>query len=81
MISLGTLRGLHDHDHEPAAYCPRCERWLVLDLEKLIARGMGDRHVPFKVRCLRCGERGQAQLRPPMPKHSMANGWIMPSAR
>ena len=79
MISLGTLRGLHDHDHQLHAYCPKCARWVELNLAHLIARGMGYKAVPFRVRCLRCGERGVAQLRPPLPKHSVANGWIMPT--
>jgi hypothetical protein len=77
MISLRTLRELYEHELEACG--PRCERWVVLELEKLIGRGMGERGVPFRVRCLRCRERGVAQLRPPMSKHSTSNGWIMPT--
>jgi hypothetical protein len=25
MIDIGTLAGLHAHDHPLAAYCPRCD--------------------------------------------------------
>ena len=40
--SADTLRALHEHEHQLAAYCPTCERWAVLDLERLIAEGRGD---------------------------------------
>jgi hypothetical protein len=33
---------LLEHDHRLAAYCATCERWAVLDLERLIAAGRGD---------------------------------------
>jgi hypothetical protein len=39
MVTLDTLRALHEHDHQLAAYCPTCELWAVLDLERLIAEG------------------------------------------
>jgi len=42
MVTLDTLRALHEHDHKLAAYCSTCERWAVLDLERLIAEGRGD---------------------------------------
>jgi hypothetical protein len=48
MISLRTLRELYEHELEACG--PRCERWVVLELEKLIGRGMGERGVPFRVR-------------------------------
>jgi hypothetical protein len=35
LVTLDTLRALHEH--KLAAYCPTCERWAVLDLERLIA--------------------------------------------
>jgi hypothetical protein len=39
MVTLDTLRTLHEHDHKLAAYCATCERWAVLDLERLITEG------------------------------------------
>ena len=42
MIRLDTFRALHEHDHQLAAYCATCERWAVLDLERLIAEGRGE---------------------------------------
>ena len=41
MVTLDTLRKLHEHDHQLAAYCPKCRRWAVLDLARLIAEGRG----------------------------------------
>ena len=41
MVTLDTLRALHEH-HQLAAYCATCERWAVLDLERLIAEGRGE---------------------------------------
>ena len=55
MITLDTLRALHEHDHELAAYCPNCRRWAVLDLERLIAEGRGDYSaIGRKPRCSNC---------------------------
>jgi ribosomal protein L37E len=77
VIDLGTLSGLHAHNHELHAYCVRCERWHVLDLHKLVEAGWGARRLPLNLRCRRCGDRGQLQVRPPMPSHQ-ATGWSMP---
>jgi len=66
-IRLDTLRALHERDHKLAAYCPRCSRWAVLNLERLIGEGRGDyQFVGRKPRCSDCGERGVWQLRPPV---------------
>ena len=47
-----TLRKLHEHEHQLAAYCPKCRGWAVLDLERLIAEGRGDHcFVGRKPRC------------------------------
>jgi hypothetical protein len=67
MVTLDTLRALHDHDHQLAAYCSTCERWAVLDLERLIAGGRGDYcFVGRTPRCSYCRGRGIWQLRPPV---------------
>jgi len=66
MVTLDTFRALQEHEHKLAAYCPTCERWAVLDLERLIAEGRGDyRFVGRKPRCAYCHGRGTWQLRPP----------------
>jgi len=39
LVVLDTFRTLREHDHKRAAYCARCERGGVLDLERLIAEG------------------------------------------
>jgi hypothetical protein len=52
MVTLDTVRALHKHDHKLAAYCATCQRWAVLDLERLIAEGRGEyRFVGRKPRC------------------------------
>ena len=80
MINLGSIRGLHEHQHEVHCYCATCERWHALDLERLISIDKGGTRLPLKVRCLRCREYGQVQIRPPMPRFDNSNGWVMPSA-
>jgi hypothetical protein len=73
MVTLDTLRALHEHDHQLAAYCPTCERWAVLDLERLIAKGRGDYcFVGQKPRCRYCGGSGVWQLRPPVMRPGTA---------
>ena len=34
MIDLSTLAGLLEHRHRLEAYCPLCDRWAKLPLEK-----------------------------------------------
>jgi hypothetical protein len=77
VIDLGTLSNLHGRRHELHAYCRVCDRWHVLDLGALIARGQGNRRLPIRLRCMRCGEVGVLQVRPPMPAPASA-GWIPP---
>jgi len=76
MIELGTLAGLHEHAHELHADCLPCDRWSVLDLERMVSGGGGSMRLPIRVRCRECGELGQLQIRPPMPTWSNTNGWI-----
>jgi hypothetical protein len=75
MIDLGTIAGLHLHQHELAAYCPRCDRWSVLPLGRLVEQGQGSRCLPLAVRCRDCGEAGRLQVRPPVPTRVGAIGW------
>jgi hypothetical protein len=77
MIDLGSIAGLHAHDHAVHCYCTHRERWRVLDLQRLIAIGKGEKRLPLRVRCLRCRQRGVVQIRPPMPAHS-STAWIAP---
>jgi len=76
IIDLGSIAGLHAHDHQLAAYCQRCDRWVALPLAELIDAGHGDRRLPIKTRCRACGELGRLQVRPPVPQRSCARGWI-----
>jgi hypothetical protein len=75
MIDLGSIAGLHAHNHQLHAYCPTCDRWAALPLADMIAAGQGSRRLPFTVRCRWCGAVGRLQVRPPMPMHSTVNGW------
>ena len=75
MIDLGTLGGLHEHQHELAAYCPCCDRWSVLPLADIVAQGKGSLRLPVRVRCRDCGEPGRLQVRPPVPARSSTVGW------
>jgi hypothetical protein len=78
MIDLGSIAGLHEHRHELHAYCQSCNRWSVLPLANLVAGGRGSLRLPFAVRCRDCGKTGRLQVRPPMPLHPRAVGWMEP---
>jgi len=78
MIDLGSIAGLHSHNHQLHAYCPTCDRWATLPLAEMIAADLGSRRLPFTVRCRWCDAVGRLQVRPPMPMHSTVGGW--PSA-
>jgi len=75
VIDLGSIAGLHEHDHNLAAYCPRCDRWALLDLTAMIDAGHGERRLPITVRCQVCGELGRLQVRPPVPSRG-PGGWM-----
>jgi hypothetical protein len=74
LVIVGSIAGLYERKHELHAYCHHCDRWRVLDLEAMVLGGMGSRRLPVTVRCLRCGEVGTLQVRPPMPPPSRS-GW------
>jgi len=63
VIDLGTLAGLHAHDHQLAAYCPRCDAWRVLPLAEMVAQGKGSLRLPLRVRCRDCGAIGRVNHR------------------
>ena len=46
MIDLGALAGLHEHGHELHGYCARCDRWVLLDMERVVSEGHGERPTP-----------------------------------
>jgi hypothetical protein len=78
MIDLGSIAGLHSHNHQLHAYCPTCDRWATLPLAAMIAAGQGSRRLPFTVRCRWCGAVGRLQVRPPVPTRVGSVGWVMP---
>jgi phage FluMu protein Com len=73
---LSTLAGLHEHQQELNAHCPRCDAWRVLPLGEWVRQGKGSLRLPLRVRCRDCGEVGQLQVRPPMPTWTNTSGWI-----
>jgi hypothetical protein len=79
VIDLGSIAGLHEHQHELHAYCCHCGRWGKLDLDQLVRQGKGSLRLPWRVRCLRCGELGQVQVRPQMPRWGNPTGWLTPA--
>ncbi|MDH4167391.1 MAG: hypothetical protein OEV90_13420 [Gammaproteobacteria bacterium] len=76
MIDLGSVAGLHEHGHQLAAYCPRCDAWRVLPLDEMVAQGKGSLRLPLRVRCRDCGACGRLQVRPPVPSHPRSIGWM-----
>jgi len=74
MINLGSIAGLHSHNHQLHAYCPRCDRWAALPLAEMVAAGQGSRRLPFTVRYRWCGAAGRLQVRPPVPTWTNTNG-------
>jgi hypothetical protein len=81
VIGPGTLAGLHAHQHELHAYCLRCDRWLVLPLERTVAEGRGSLRLPITVRCRDRGDPRQLQVRPPTPSRPRAAGGVQPATR
>ena len=53
MLDLGTIAGLHRHQHQLAAYCRGCDRWVVLDPAALINAGDGQRLLAVTALCER----------------------------
>jgi hypothetical protein len=67
-LRFTTAREMLAGGYRLAGYYPHCERWAEVDLARLVREGKGDRClIPVRVRCRRCGELGQAQLRAPVP--------------
>lgn len=77
MIDLGSIAGLHAHEHELHAYCLRCDRWQAIDLGRMVCEGKGAMRLPLRMRCRVCGDVGQLQVRPPVPTRS-SMGWMSP---
>jgi hypothetical protein len=67
-VIVDTVAACLRHQHGLSAFCVNCRRWADLDLRWLVDRGYGEiRLATFRPVCRRCGERGELQVRPPMP--------------
>ena len=65
-ITLDTYAALLECDQNLAACCPKCQRWVVLDLAQLVASGRGQEgFIGRHPRCQVCGTLGHWQVRPP----------------
>ena len=58
-----TLERLQDGEHLLHAYCPACDRWRVLDRERMLREWQGLAHAPSEVQCADCGQFGLLKVR------------------
>lgn len=56
MIDAGSIAGLRERQHELHACCCRCDRWYVIDLERMVRDGYGTRRLPRTARRQNFGE-------------------------
>lgn len=67
-IHLDTFADFIRHKHGLAAFCTECRRWASCDLAMLVRNGLGNRRITeCRPRCRKCGQRGDWQVRPPVP--------------
>lgn len=78
-IRIETVADLLARHHTLGLYCSACQRWAEAPLEKLAARGLGDRPIQrLSFRCVTCGTPAQRQLRPPEMPPASGTGWPAP---
>ena len=66
MIDLCTIAGLHEHNHQLAAYC--CDAWRVLPLGNWVSQGKGSlRHRRFT---------GTASTASIQPTREISHAWL-----
>jgi hypothetical protein len=75
MIDVDSIAGLRERQHELHPCCCRCDRWYVIDLERMVRDGYGTLRLPRTARRQKCGEVGQPQVRPPRAVRS-STAWI-----
>lgn len=69
-VTIDTVRQHAETAHTLSVRCPRCDRRTDVDLEALIARGLGDVSVcelRARFRCRDCGARAELFRHPPVP--------------
>lgn len=69
-IVIDTVRQHVETGHTLSVRCPRCDRRVDVDLEALIARGLGDVSVCVlrtRFRCHDCGSRAELFRHAPVP--------------
>ncbi len=77
MLSVMTVKALHNQNHTLALYCLPCDRWGEANLDRLIQNGKGKKPVTeARFRCRDCGEIVEKQVRPPVPSLGEAVAYI-----
>ncbi len=78
-IRIETVGDLIERRHTLGLYCHHCDRWAEAPLERLVARGLGDRPIRrLSFRCGHCGTPALRQLRPPALPPASGTGWPAP---
>ncbi len=78
-IRIETVADLIERRHTLGRYCHHCDRWSEAPLERLVARGLGDRPIQrLSFRCVHCGTHALRQLRPPALPPPSGTGWPAP---
>jgi hypothetical protein len=76
-IRIETVADLIARHHTLGLYCSACRRWAEAPLERLAARGLGDRPIrQLCFRCVHCGTPALRQLRPPALPPASGTGWM-----
>lgn len=79
-ITIDSIASLPVYGHGLLPYCPGCQRWVDVDIKRLVEKGYGKRKLRnFKPKCRRCGGRGQLQVRAPVPQWGGASWSAIPA--
>ena len=79
VIDIGSIAERHEHGRQPAACRPRCSRWSLFDLARMIRGGSGWLRLRVRVTCRDCSTIGKLHVRPPVPTlYPNRAGWISP---
>jgi hypothetical protein len=68
-IKVATFRQLLKHSCSLWCWCPGCKRDAHCDIARLVLHGLAERQIDqCRPRCRKCGDLGEWQVRPPLPK-------------
>ena len=67
-LRFTTAREMLAGGYRVEVWCPKCQVWRTIDLQRMLDRGRGDESlIGRRWRCRRCGGAGQMQLQAPAP--------------